>query len=510
MNKKVMKLTNMDFPDPDVIRVGENYYMISTTMHFCPGGQILSSKDLIHWKHESYVYDILQPTDGRRLCGDSHIYGKGMWAATLRYHAGSFYVCFVANDTHKTYLYKSSMIAGPWEMQEIEGFYHDCSLLFDDEKAYLVYGNTQIFITELNSDLTGPKEGGFHKMILEDKNDVRLGYEGSHIYIINGRYYLFLIHWPNYGSGRRIQACFVSDSLDGEWNGRDVFDWDGGFRNSGVAQGGIVDTPEGNYYAIMFQDSGAVGRIPVLVPIEFRDGWPVFCKDAEDNYGEVIHQMSNETLYVSDSFAYYSVADLASEWQWNHIPDFSLVSVSFPKGELRIRTDKTVHTLTMARNILTQRMLYPACGAQISVEADDLQNGDYAGICALQGAYTMIALHKTESGFKLVVRHREENGEVWGYDNQDSPDILIDEISWEQSNVRLRLEASFADKDICRCFYFKDGEWKPLGGIQPLVFRLDHFTGCRFGLFTYSTVSCGGSAVFRDFKYCTDCIIKNL
>ena len=260
-------ILRMDFPDPDVIFVDGVYYMISTTMHFLPGGQILRSYDLLAWEHAAYVFDYLDGTDAQKLSSGKYIYGKGMWAASLRYHKGIFYVVFVCNDTQKTYLYRAEKVDGPWRKSEIEGFYHDCSLLFDDDgRTYIVYGNRQIYLTELNEDLTGPKEGGLSRLIVSDSGETRLGFEGSHLYKINGRYYLFFIHslkerW------RRVEACFSSDSLEGEFTGGDILNDDMGFRDSGVAQGGIVCGVDGIWNAILFQDSGAVGRIPVVVPV---------------------------------------------------------------------------------------------------------------------------------------------------------------------------------------------------------------------------------------------------
>ena len=213
-------ITKTDYPDPDVIFADGVFYMISTTMHFLPGGEILRSYDLINWEHCSYVFDRLDSTDAQRLKDGKYIYGKGMWAATLRYHEGTFYVVFVCNDTHKTYLYRANAVEGPWTKSEIEGFYHDCSLLFDEGRAFLVYGNTDIWLTELNENLAGPKEGGLHRLIVSDKGNPNLGYEGSHIYKIFGRYYLFLIH-SRRDTWRRTEACFSADSLEGEFTGGD-------------------------------------------------------------------------------------------------------------------------------------------------------------------------------------------------------------------------------------------------------------------------------------------------
>lgn len=93
-------VTGLDYPDPDVIRVGDAYYMVSTTMHFMPGGEILRSYDLGNWEHVSYVYDRLDSTPGQTLTGEEHIYGKGMWAASLRFHKG-FFMCALRRMTRE-------------------------------------------------------------------------------------------------------------------------------------------------------------------------------------------------------------------------------------------------------------------------------------------------------------------------------------------------------------------------------------------------------------------------
>ena len=193
MNYNVNPIMKMDYPDPDVIRVGDTYYMASTTMHFFPGGAVLRSYDLVNWEPVSYVYERLDGTKGQYLEENHNIYGQGMWAPCLRYHNGIFYICFAANDTHKTYLFTANQAEGPWERREIEGFYHDCSLLFDeDDKVYIVYGNTEIHLTQLKSDLSGPMPGGIDRIIISDRGNPVLGYEGAHIYKMNGKYYVFL------------------------------------------------------------------------------------------------------------------------------------------------------------------------------------------------------------------------------------------------------------------------------------------------------------------------------
>lgn len=503
-----------DYPDPDVIRVGDTYYMISTTMHFMPGGVILRSYDLIHWEIASYVFDHLDDTPAQLLEGDRCIYGQGMWAASLRYHKGIFYVCFVANDTHRTYLYQAEDICGPWRKQYVDGFYHDCSLLFDeDDRVYIVYGNTDIYLTELKTDLTGPKPDGLHRLIVteQEKEKVMLGYEGSHMYKINGKYYLFLIHWPAGLDGRRTEACFMSDSLEGEFIGKDIFDDDLGYHNCGVAQGGIVDTPEGNWYAMLFQDHGAVGRIPVLIPIHWEHDFPVIGYEGKAPLNLTMKSTrpdySYEPLEGSDDFHYTIGPDgkvrLKSFWQWNHTPKEELWSVTEQSDVLRLSTGKLSKNVSQAVNTLTQRTVYPKCEAYVTLDAAEIKEGDYAGICAFQGCYGLIAVTREADRYYLVMQAKvAENADFFAKQVNTEPGSEFERVPISHPTVILKVSMDFTDGiDEAKFFYQQDGEWRQLGIEHKLYFKMDHFTGCRFGLFLYATQETGGVADFSEFRY---------
>jgi beta-xylosidase len=479
-------------------------------MHFMPGAVILRSFDLIHWEIYTYVYDSLDDTPARKLEDDKSIYGQGMWAASLRYHKKTFYVCFAANDTKKTCLYRAKDLKGPWKKQTIEGFYHDSSLLFDeDDRGYIVYGNKEIYLTELNEGLTGPKPGGLHRLLVRDEEGIRLGYEGSHFYKINNRYYVFLIHWLLDGSGRRVEACFRSDSLQGEFTGRDVLDDDMGYFNMGVAQGGIVDTPDGDWYAVLFQDQGAIGRVPVLVPMHWEKDFPVLVIDGkvpscvETNSTRPNHIY--EPIVASDDFKYFPAADgkihLNNVWQWNHIPDHDLWSVDGERGSLQIGSGKLSENVTRAVNGLTQRTIWPACSAKVDVDGSLLKDGDYAGICALQGRYGMIAVTKENGKYYLVMKGNPGKPDnTMGQTCDKKPGEEYARIPLSGENATLKVHACFDDmKDEATFYFLDDAEWKKIGITQKLYFGLDHFVGCRFGLFMYSTKNIGGKASFRHF-----------
>lgn len=483
-------LTGMDYPDPDVIRVGDTYYMISTTMHFFPGGVILRSYDLIHWEICSYVYDTLEHTSGEILEGDQTIYGHGMWAASLRYHKGKFYVAFIAHEWGKTFLFTADCIEGPWTKSYIEGIYHDCSLLFDDDdRVYIVYGNRDIRLTELKEDLSGPKPGGLDRIIIRDAPGGTLGFEGSHLYKINGKYVLFLIHskqWKWY----RTQACFVTDDLEGVWAGGDVMEADLEGRGSGPAQGGIVDTPDGRWFSIVFQDRGASGRIPVLVPVTWNPyGYPV--------YGPVTETVENEStrpdagyepLYVGDDF---SGEKLKKVWQFNHEPREGCWQTG--QGYYRITTDKISPDLEHARNTLTQRTIEPGCDAEVTVDAEKIRNGDTAGLCLLISHYSLIGITREEDRAYLTVRGRRPGEKT----ETESARIPVPGLK-----VRLRAEVRFeGGKGEVRYFHMDGNEWKQLGDPYSMIFTLEHFVGCRFGLFLYAKKETGGAADFSDFRY---------
>lgn len=501
-------LTRLDYPDADVIRVGDTYYMVSTTMYFMPGCEILRSYDLANWEHAAYVYDRLDSTP-RQTLDAGNIYGQGMWAASLRCHDGKFYVCFAANDTHRTYLFTADSVDGPWEKRCIEGFYHDSSLFFDDDgRVYIVSGSRHIRLTELKPDLSGPLDGGLDRVIVTDPWKHNLGYEGSHFCKINGKYVLTLIHsletrWM------RTEACYVSDSLEGEFTGGEALCHDMNYCGQGVAQGGLVDTPDGDWYAVLFQDRGAVGRIPILVPVHWEGDMPIFGINGEVPEDIPVKSTRPEHIYeplvssddfrtVSDDRRLYGSFGLKSAWQFNHEPDLTLVSADSEKGVLCIRTDRVTDDVTKAKNTLTQRMAWPGCSGEVTVDASALNDGDYAGLCALQSCYGFAAVTRRDGGNVIVMVSAQPDGR----------EISVTEcaaIPTSSDTVKFRIDADFDRmKDEAKFFYDDGDGWRQIGGVHKMYYRLDHFTGYRFALFLYSTKEAGGEAAFSEFVYKTE------
>lgn len=503
-----------DFPDPDIIRVEDTYYMVSTTMHMMPGCVILRSFDLANWEIASYVYEVLDGTPGQRLMDGKGIYANGMWAPTFRHYKGKFYIIFAANDTQKTYLYTADYIEGPWKKSYIKGFYHDSSLLFDDDgRIYLVYGNKEIWITELDNDLTGPKDGGTNKLIIKDRDDAILGFEGAHIYKIKGKYYIFMIHILSSGNKRRTQSCFVSDKVDGPYVGRDILDDDMGYRNMGIAQGGIIDTPAGEWYAILFQDHGAVGRIPVLIPMYWEDDYPVLGVNGKVPLELSVKSTRSGYKYApfvgDDDFRYQSSRDgkihLKKYWQWNHEPDDKYWSLTENPGFLRIRTSDVRQSVVKAKNTLTQRTVGPKCEAIVTLNGEGMSDGDYAGICVLQSIYGFVGLTKENGQYHIVMLGRDKpvtSPKQWKKYNDLEPGTEYGRVKINASTLDLKVICSFCgEKDTAIFYYKKQNEWLKLGKTIDLQYTLEQFMGCRIGLTYFSTIKEGGYADFTNFYY---------
>ncbi|SEU25341.1 Beta-xylosidase [Lacrimispora sphenoides] len=500
-----------DIPDPDVIRVDDTYYMTSTTMHFTPGCPIMRSKDLVHWEIVSYVYDILENSDEMTLKNGKHDYGRGSWASCLRYANHTFYVAFTAYNSNKTYIFQTKNIeSNKWDRYTLEGIYHDMSLLFDEDgKVYMVFGGGTIRVIELTTDAKAIKPKGMDKVIIL-KADVGgeggLPAEGSHLYKRNGMYYIFLIAWPSAprSTGRRIQICYRSDRIDGEYEGKVIFENDMGFHNKGVAQGGIFDTGSGEWYSLMFQDHGSVGRIPVLVPFIWEEGWPVF-----EAYGKLpnINTVNSENfnclnIVKSDDFNHQT--SLSLQWQWNHNCDDRYWSLSERPGWLKLTNGTLCHNISDARNTLTQRTFGPICSGKVLIDTSNMMNGDFAGLSAFQDQYGYVGVMMADDGAKVIMAMAKPEPFEPANTRYEpgKPELIVESIPLNQREIYLRIDFDLRDMaDTADFYYSLDGSrWSEIGRQLNMSYRLTHFVGYRFALFSYATKETGGFASFDYFK----------
>lgn len=496
-------LTYTDIPDNDVIRVGEKYYMVSTTMYFCPGAPIMESEDLVHWRIVNYIYDYLADDDVYNLRDGHNAYGKGQWATSLRFHNGLYYALFIANDQHKTYVYTTDdIVSGKWEQHVMDRHMHDATLLFEGDKVYLVWGNGDLQITELDFENFCVKKGGVDQPFLSSPREgYGLRAEGAHFYHIGDYYYLLEIDWPS--GDVRTETCWRSKDLLGPYESKIVLKGAFDGRSDGVAQGAIVDTPAGDWYAIMFQDHGAVGRIPTIQRVTWVDGWPIM-GDAtipEKNVTVNLKESGSDYVWASDEF---DSKELALVWQWNHKPIDSEWSLGEREGWMRIYSGEPVQGLTSARNTLTQRAVGPKCQSEVKVDVSALKPGDRAGIWALQSTSLAIGVEVQADGGKDIVLRRSTSG---GF---RSPAVWDEEVyrqSISADEVYLRLDYMFTpsegedrEADTLKALWSTDGQnWADCDGVTlKMRYTLDFFTGYRSALYCYSTSEAGGWA---DFDY---------
>ncbi|MBR4510644.1 MAG: carbohydrate binding domain-containing protein [Ruminococcus sp.] len=497
-----------DVPDDDVIRVGDTYYMVSTTMYFSPGAPIMKSKDLANWEICNYVFDTYANGDVQNLKNGKHDYAHGQWATSLRYNKknGKYYAFFGSYGSGKSYICSTDDIEnGEWSRVELNGMYHDASILFDDDgRNYLVSGaGGTCSIKEFNSDMTGWKQGGMEKQLFKT-NFNNLAGEGWHIQKINGYYYIFGIAWPS-GHGR-LEFVYRSKSLNGNWESKTILDSGLGTYGSGCAQGGIVDTPDGKWYGLLFQDHGAVGRIPVLVPVTWQNDWPMMGVNGKAPLTLDLGTSKGSDLAGDDSFDYKS-NDLALEWSWNHNPDNTAWSVIEREGWLRLKNKSIASHLLNARNTLTMRTEGPACSSYIKLDTKNMKPGDYAGLSAFQLKYGCIGVHVNDDGSKKIYMSVNSGSDVATTSNKIvaeqnlSGDVVYVKVDFKFANVNSDGSSS-NNIDKANFYYSYDGQnWTKLGQELSMSYDLKLFTGYRSGIYSYATKTTGGYADIDFFEY---------
>ncbi|WP_255578394.1 endo-1,4-beta-xylanase [Chitinophaga sp. sic0106] len=485
-----------DVPDISIIRSGNTYYMSSTTMHLFPGVPVMKSTDLVNWKTISYAANAPEASDALNLANGQSAYGRGSWASSLRYHKGTYYLSTFSGTTGKTYIYQTKNIEkGPWKGTSFKPALHDHTLFFEDNgRAYMLYGAGEIKLVELNNDLSGIRPGTSPKVIIPDASipagpNMGLRAEGSQLFKHNGKYYLFNICWPK--GGMRTVVIHRADKLEGPYEGRV------GLQDKGVAQGGLISSPKGEWYAYLFRDNGAVGRVPYMVPVTWKDDWPVLGTNGKipDTLQLPRSTGYNPGIVCSDEFTRKpGEPSFPLAWQWNHQPDNQHWSLSQRPGYLRIITGRTDEVITQARNTLTQRTFGPLSTGTTAMDVSGMKEGDCAGLILLQKNYGWIGV-KDSAGTKYVVMVNTKDGKQ------------VEEacIPLTQKVVYLKAVADFRNNaDKAYYYYSTNGtDWKPIGGVLQMSYTIPHFMGYRFGLFNFATRETGGQVDF-DFFHIDD------
>ena len=507
-----------EFSDPDLIRVGDDFYLTGTTMHAMPGLPVLHSRDLVNWELMSYALDRLDLGPEFRLENGKEIYGKGIWAPSFRYHNGTFHIFSNVNG-QTTQHFTATDPRGPWTRTPMKRSLHDLSVLFDDDgKVWVVWGYQDMHLAQLDSTLTDVVPGTERVLFAKDAG---MG-EGAHFYRIDGKYFITSAWY----AGRMRLAVARADRLDGPWevnreiSADETFGLRQGFRVRGngnapqivvtpgnptargtmsMHQGGIVQTPAGEWWGFSMMDANSIGRLTALSPITWKDGWPYFGLPGNlertprvwvkpktstpsaprPDVKKVPPSAPRSAFIRNDAF---SGPPLANVWQWNHAPNDSVWSLSERPGWLRLHSLPAADFWT-ARNTLTQRAVGPRSSATTLLDVAGMRPGDVAGLALLNRPYAWIGVRRTADGLTL-----------------QQYDQTVDSTAaspLRATRVWLRVDGDFLTEQAHFSYSTDGARWTPLGRRFTMAFQLKTFQGVRFALFHYNTNGArGGVADF--------------
>ncbi|GGA96288.1 glycoside hydrolase family 43 protein [Mucilaginibacter rubeus] len=475
-------ILNADYSDPDVIRVGDSFYMVCSDFHFM-GMPVLKSTDLVNWKIIGQVYNRL---DIDPKYSTMEKYGSGSWAPSLRFHNGRFYVYFCTPD-EGLYMSSAKDPAGKWdaltEVKRTGGWEDPCPFWDTDGQAYLGHsrlGAGPIVIHKMSAD---------GKHLLDSGKTVYEGpvAEGTKIYKRDNYYYIII---PEGGVATGYETALRSTSIYGPYERKVVLE-QGKTRVNGPHQGGLIDLPTGESWFVHFRDAGAIGRVTYLEPVSWKDGWPLMGIDNDGNgIGEPVdtykkpRMVSKNAPYFIQTSDEFNTTKLGFQWQWNHNPENDYWSLFKNKGYLSLTAMQAADN-KHARNTLTQKLMGSKGLVTVKVNIGKFELCQRAGL-ALTGNYVHeIGVMKTDSGNFV-------------YADNNGKSIKGEKISG--NNIYLRCVISVDDSQT-QFFYSIDGQsFKPLGE-HCVLSSYNYWKAVRPALFSYNTCGKLGVALFDWFHY---------
>ena len=461
-----------DYSDPDVIRVGEDYYMVASSFTYLPGVPILHSRDLVHWEIINYAVKSLPFARYDRPC-----HGSGTWAPSIRYHEGTFFI-FIPLPDEGIFVARSRDIYGEFALnciRETKGWIDPCPFWDGDGRAYMVfaYANSRcgkkhrLSLIEIDPDCRhtiGQEQVIFHR------EDIAPTIEGPKLYKRDGKY---LILAPAGGVATGWQAALRSENIWGPYEYRVVLE-QGKTPVNGPHQGGLVDTPNGENWFLHFQDVGALGRILHLQPVKFRDGWPVMGDRGQPVSSSPlpVEGQPHYEIAASDDFA---GEKLGLQWQFQANPKPEYYELTENGLRLRCMANPTRENyLWYAPNALTQIPQGKSFYAQVTVTLENAEIGDFAALGTVGHSYGYMALCRTSAGYALGLYA----GEVEEIQNEGrATEKLLTQIPLSTNSARL---AFSLDKGEMLTFYDHIGSPIP----HKIPFKQATWTGGKIVLWS--------------------------
>ncbi len=490
-----------DYSDPDVIRVGDTFYMTASSFNYIPGLPILTSKDLVNWKLENYA--VKERIDYEAY--DTPQHAKGIWAPAIRYHAGEFYIYYGMPD-EGIFMVKTKDPLGDWEapvlVLEGKGLIDPCPYWEEDGKAYIVHGYAKsrigfkscLGIFPMTADGT---KAAAPDHILFNGVETQPTIEGPKVYKRNGFYYILA---PAGGVRTGWQTALRSRSIYGPYEEKIVMK-QGDTEVNGPHQGGLVDTLSGQEWFLHFQDRGLYGRIVHLQPVHWENDWPVIGVDQDaEGCGRpcLVHEKpdmgkDNEMTYLAASDDFEGT-ELGLQWQWLGNAGEDFFSLSENPGHLRLfalnPSGGDAPILWENANVLTQKLVCPCFLAETKIRLDGLKENGQAGLVMMGGHYAYLAVRVTGGRRKLVYAQ--------SFDGAKGMEEEVRELEVKDDVTEVRFRESLTEDSFTMEFSVDGTNYVK---VETSFFPTDHtWVGAKIGLFA-GVVSGREQSGYADFDY---------
>jgi beta-xylosidase len=474
-----------DYSDPDVVRVGDDYWMTASSFSHVPGLPLLHSRDLVNWTLAGHALPRLVPEDFFSV----HQPGKGVWAPAIRHHAGKYWIYYPDPD-FGLYVITAENPHGPWSAPVMvragKGLIDPCPLWDADGKVWLIHGWAKSragfanVLTLLRLDTTGSRVEEDLGVIIDGHqfpNYTTL--EGPKFYQREGWYYVFA---PAGGVKEGWQSVFRARDLRGPYEARIVLD-QGSTPVNGPHQGALVATPAGDWWFLHFQDRDAYGRLVHLQPVVWREGWPVIGRDLGGEKGEPVltHKkpaLPPQPVAVPPTSDEFTTPALGLQWQWQANPAPGWFSLSARPGTLRLTAQPAASpNLGTAPYLLMQKFPAPAFTATTELEFAPKAAGTRAGLIVFGADYAWIGLRRTDAGVEIVQSVCRDSA-------AQNPETVVAAVPAASAKIHLRVTISAGAR--CRFSYSVNGtDFAPLG--EEFAAVPGRWVGAKVGLFNDAT-----------------------